>query len=167
MKKRVFVAIVSVVVLLLVVVLFNRFFMTGKSVVSNSVRGQQVQIFPLSSLERQKVIEAIGSNSLLGDMPKEGIVSLRFFDFKDGERIWQDGFLIGKEGILQKGEPDITVVLHSKYIPDFEGDNFCEIIQKAKKNQDLGFVSQSSKVKLLWKYKGMIKHMSCFGFSIS
>ena len=164
MKRRFVIVVISVLVMVVVAILFSKFFMTGNSVVSSSAGGQKIQISPLNSLERQKVINIIESNSLLGDMPKAGIISLRFFDFKDGKRIWQDGFLIGKDGILQSGEPDIIVILHSKYIPEFNKDNFCEVIQKAKKNQDLGFISQSSSVKLLWKYKGMMKHKNCFGF---
>jgi len=156
--------VIAVLVVVFLGVLLTKFLMTGNSVASSSVNGQNVQVFPLSSLERQKVADVVGANSLLKDMPNNGIVSLRFFDFKDGKRIWQDGFLIGKDGILQSGEPDIIVILHSKYIPEFNKDNFCEVIQKAKKNQDLGFISQSSSVKLLWKYKGMMKHKNCFGF---
>ncbi len=164
MKRRFVIVVISVLVMVVVAILFSKFFMTGNSVVSSSAGGQKIQISPLNSLERQKVINIIESNSLLGDMPKAGIISLRFFDFKNGQRIWQDGFLIGHDGILQGGEPDIAITLHSKYISEFDEHNFCEIIQKAKKNEDLGFTSLISSVKLLWKYKGMIKEKGCFGF---
>ena len=162
-KKRVFI-IVGIIILIISFVLVinfitNKFFPTGKS-----VKSQQVEIIPLSSEERQKVLQAILSSEFIQDIPEDAPISLRFFNFENNQRIWQDGFLIGQNQLLSKGNPAISLIMHSKYISELNQENLCEIIEKANKNNDLGFYSEYSKPKLFLKYSSMLKHKECFGF---
>jgi len=151
---------VGLIILIVVgIFLINKFYITGKSVES-----LKTVIVPLNSEQNMKVIDILNSSDFIKDMPKNGVISLRFFSFPEGERVWHDAFLIGKDKILSEGNPDIYLVLHSKYISEFNKNNLCEIIKSANKNGDLGFNSEYSKARLFFKYAGMLKHRACFGF---
>ena len=126
--------------------------------------GSQVEIVPLSQEQINIVGQTVLSSEFIGDLPKKGAIALQFYDFRDGERIWQSGFLIGKDGFLTSGTPDIVLIMHSKYISYLDGTNLCEVIQAAQANNDMWVETEASNVKLLLKYSGMIKHRDCFGF---
>ena len=51
---------------------------------------------PLNPGERQKIVELITSSEMIKDIPEENPISLIFFTFENGKRIWQDGFLMEK-----------------------------------------------------------------------
>ena len=160
-KKRVKIigGIQIIVIIFLLVFIFSKFSSTGKVVNNN-----QVEIVPLSPEEKQKVIQTILSSEFIKDVPKKDPIALVFFDFANGQKIWQDGFLIGQNQLLSQGEPSIYLTLHSKYIYELNNNNLCEIIKKANNNGDLGFESEYNKARLLIKYSGMLKHRDCFGF---
>ncbi|MBR9701591.1 hypothetical protein GOV13_01580 [Candidatus Pacearchaeota archaeon] len=151
-KKRVI--IITIILIIISVFLFNKFSTTGKSVTT-----QQVEIVPLSSAEKAKVQQVLSTSEFVKDVPKKESISLRFYDFESNQRIWQDGFLIGTNQ-----EPAVNLILHSKYISELNNDNLCEVIKKANQDGDLGFQSEFSKPRLLLKYAGMLKHRKCFGF---
>ena len=131
---------------------------TGKSVLS------QVKVIPLNPEERSKVMQVLTTNEFTKDIPKKSPISLTFFDFINGERIWQDSFLISDGQLLSNGKPELSLTLHSKYISELNENNLCEIVKKANQNKDLGFYSENNKAKLFIKYAGMLKHRDCFGF---
>lgn len=158
--KKWFVVVGFLVLVVVLVLLFNRFLITGEVVYES---GSSIEIVPLSSAELQKAYVALNSSGFLEDMPKKGVVAFRFFSFQNGKRVWHDGFLLGKGGFLSEGEPDVYLSLHSKYISEMDGSNLCEVIQGANKNGDLGLDYSIGKTKLLWKYRGMMKHRGCFG----
>lgn len=159
-KKKTLLILCFLILVILVIFLISKLPITGKSV--NNIPSE-VKIYPLAASEREKVVEVVESNEMLKDMPKTGIVSLRFFNFNKTERIWRDGFLIGKSGILSEGKPDIYLSLHSKYISELD-NNLCELIRTANNNGDLGFYSERNEAVLLIKYVKMLKHRKCFGF---
>lgn len=130
----------------------------------NSPPPYVIQKTSLTEEERNKVRSAILSSGFIGDLPKDGIISLQFFNFENGQRVWLDKFLIGKNQILISGTPDIFITLHYKYIAELTNNNLCEIIPKANANGDLGTYSDLSDTKLFMKYSGVIKYRSCFGF---
>jgi hypothetical protein len=111
-------------------------------------------------------IEAVLSKTnLVNDMPEQGSILIRFYNFNKGYRQWENSYIVKKGSVKkQKADADISLYLHSKYLPSLNTGNFCYIIQKAKQNGDLGFYSELSKAKLLWRYKGMLKHRKCLGF---
>ena len=121
-------------------------------------------ITALTPDEVAKVKNAILSSEFISALPKEGVISLHFFNYQCGERVELDTFLIGKDQILTSGTPDIDVIMHSKYIAELTPTNLCDIILKADANGDMAFGSALSDSKLLFKYSGMIKYRDCFGF---
>ena len=159
MRREILIIACIVVLLIAGIFVYNKFFITGKSVSS-----QEIEVIPLSTGEREKIVEFLEAGEFIEDMPAKGVISLRFFSFKDGKRVWHDDFLIGKDHLLSNGKPDIYLTLHSKYISEFKGENLCDVVKKANKNGGLGFYSELGKTRLLIKYVGMLKHRKCFGF---
>ncbi len=118
----------------------------------------------LTPEEAAKVKNAILSSEFISAMPNNGVISIQFYYFPLGERIWLDTFLIGKNQILTSGNPDMNVIIHSKYISELPSSSLCDIIQKARTNGDFAYDTQLGDAKLLLKYSGMIKYRDCFGF---
>jgi hypothetical protein len=167
--KKIYLILGIILLLILVFVLLNKNiegFVVFNGEDSNTNEGQtsQVQIYPLSQEEINKVGQTILSSDFIGDIPENGAIALRFYNFKNNQRIWQSGFLIGKDKFLTEGEPDIYLSLHSKYISDLKGNNLCEVVKTASANGDLGVDTMESNAKLMMKYSGMLKHRYCFGF---
>lgn len=148
-------------ILVLLVVLLIVVPKLGKSGVGG---GGQVEIVPLSQEQINLVGYTVLSSEFIGDLPSKGAIGLQFYDFEGGERIWQNGFLIGKGGFLNSGTPDLVLIMHTKYISSLDGTNLCEVVQAAQANDDMWVESEESNAKLLLKYSGMIKHRNCFGF---
>jgi len=141
----------------LVVVAFGigKFYFTGKVVETT------IQIIPLDSQEKAVVENVVIQNPILADLPNKGLISIRFFKLENGQRVWQEGFLISNKGIEKSGEPDIYLYLHSKYLLEITEDNLCEIVRGANRNGDLGFDTNKNKALLLLKYGKMLKYKSC------
>lgn len=125
---------------------------------------KQARVVPLTDEQRQKVENTILASDFFKDIPEKDPVSIRFFYFEGGQRVWQDTFYMAGGELLPSAQATIKLTLHSKYIDELNGDNLCSIIQTANKNRDLGFESPYSDSKLIWKYKSMIKYRDCFGF---
>jgi competence protein ComGC len=115
--------------------------------------------------EEQKNIlgQTLLSSEFVKDIPKEGIIALKFYDFVNGERIWLERVLIGSEGFLNSGEPDMTLMMHGRYISQLNGANLCDIINNAKTNGEMWVESEQSNTKLFFKYAGMMKYRDCLG----
>lgn len=149
-KKRL---VIILILLIIGIGVFQKFHSTGKVV------GTQIEVVPLSTGEMQKVVQTLSSSDFVKDVPPESPISIRFFSFSGGERIWHDAVIIG-----ENKEPIVYLTLDAKYISEFNQDNLCEVIKKANQNRDLGFYSEYSKATLLWKYKSMLQYRDCFGF---
>jgi hypothetical protein len=121
-------------------------------------------ITSLTPDEVAKVRDSILSSEFVSALPKDGIISLHFFNYQNGQRVELDTFIIGKDEILTSGTPDISVILHSKYIAELTPTNLCDIITKARAGGDIAFETYESDTKLLLKYSGMIKYKDCMGF---
>jgi len=136
---------------------------SSSSINTNTNTNPQVKYSPLTPAEIEKITNAILSSEFIKSIPEKDPISLTFFKFENGERIWQNGFLIGKNQLLTSGAPGINLILHSKYISQLNSSNLCDIIQQANKNKDLGSQSDYSTMNLLMKYSGMLKYRDCFG----
>ena len=149
-------------VLVLSFFLYDKFLSEAETTIN--IQQAQVEIVPLSQVQVEKVALILLTSEFIKDVPERNPIALQFYDFQDGERIWQSGFLIGENELLASGNPSAYIILHSKYISKLNENNFCEIIMEANKNGDLGFHSEYSKASLLIKYSGMLKHKNCLGF---
>ena len=154
--------IVSVFIIVIFAMIFftiNQFPLTGKIIDTEGYR-----VVPLNPDQREKIEQSILVSEFVKDIPENDPVFLRFFSFENGERIWQDGFLIGNKGIMTQGEPTVYLSIHSKYLSELNGQDLCSIVNEATKNKDVGLHSDYNKARLFLKYSGMLKYRSCFGF---
>ncbi len=157
MKRKYFVLIVILVIVSIVIYL-QRASVQG-NVVSQEIRTEQLDIDEINA-----VSSTIVTSEFLKDLPEDGVIALRFYSFDEQGRVWNDAFLVGKDGLLSEGEPDAYIAMHSKYIEQFGTLSLCDIIKSANTNGDLAFQSEKSKASLLIKYAGMVKHKDCLGF---
>lgn len=170
MKKRKIVIILVIIALVFLIglsfLIYNKYYTTGKSVTTQNNQNAvtaPAKVVPLSAEQKEKVVNTIQSSEMIKDIPEKGIVSIKFFSFEDGQRVWSDNFLLGKNEILSSGKPDFQIIVHSKYIEELNENNLCEVFREAKQNGDIGFYSEKNKAALFLKYTGMLGYRDCFG----
>ncbi|MCK5624920.1 hypothetical protein KAI04_03705 [Candidatus Pacearchaeota archaeon] len=152
------------IIIVLVVVILIVILKLVNSPATNQGSGEQIEIVPLSQEQINILGQNILSSEFIADLPKNGVIGLQFYDFVDGVRIWQSGFLIGQEGFLSSGTQDMTLVMHTKYIFDLNENDLCDVVQSSKANGDMWVESEISDAKLFLKYASMMKYRDCFGF---
>ena len=131
---------------------------------SNSEPRPEPRYEPLEDLQVELIEEVVSNSEFIADIPEDNPISIEFFYFDEGQRVWQDEFILADGSIQESGDPLIDLTMHSKYIDNLEnGDNICDIVKAANENRDLGFDSKLSESKLAWEYKGLIQHKECFG----
>lgn len=145
-----------IILIIIGVAVWSKFYATGNSIDDNIV------VVPLDPELHQKVVQTIVESEFLEDMPKTGIISLRFYDFAWGERRWRDGFIIRQNEELT-GAPDVHFYMHTKYISQLTSDNLCEVIKEAKKDGDFEVHTKLNNMVLFYKYAKMLEHRACFG----
>ena len=151
-------------IVILIIVLIIVVPKLGGSGVSGGSGGGQVEIVPLSQEQINVLSQNVLSSEFIGDLPSKGIIGLQFYAFREGERIWQSGFLIGKNGFLSSGTPDLVMIMHTKYIAELNQRDLCDVVQSAQANREMWVESELSNAKLFLKYAGMMKYRDCFGF---
>ena len=120
---------------------------------------------PAVDITYNNIPEYLSKNAVIRDIPEDTTILLRFFNFNSGTREYEKDFSLTK-GEVKEGyteNPDLTMEIHSKYLDGWNSRNFCQIMTRANNNGDLGYSSELSTTKLLWKFKSMNKHKSCFG----
>ncbi len=111
----------------------------------------------------------MSEQGLVKDVPSKGTISLKFFHFTEGCRLWDKSYIISDGKISAKdSEADIYIILSSNYVDRINEGNFCDIIKEARENGDLGQWTADgiSETTLLWRYKGMLKYADCLGIKI-
>lgn len=100
------------------------------------------------------------------DIPNDGKILLSFYNFNSGERQIEKSFIIKKNKVEEGAisNPDLNIYIHSKYLKILNSQNFCSTVSSANRNKDLGYEYSMSTGKLVWKFKGLHKYKSCFGF---
>lgn len=100
---------------------------------------------------------------LVKELPSNAVISLKFFTFVAGQRIWQNEYIIKKASVIEgkADKPDVIMILHSKYVDRLYNEDFCKVIQDAKKNGDVAFDTQLSAIAIVWKFKSLMKYKSC------
>jgi hypothetical protein len=124
---------------------------------------KQARVEPLSAEQRALVLEIIETSDFAKEIPADDPISLRFFYFENGERIWQDYFLIAEGKTISDGKATIDLTLHSKYLEEINTLGLCDTIKKANENRDLGFETEYGTASLLWKYSSLMKYKDCLG----
>ena len=159
-KKQIIAVIIIIAVISLLIFLEHKSAFSGKAIAPSKI---QVSTKP-AVVTKENFPAYLQNSQLVKDLPKDAAISLKLYNFDAGERQWEESYIIEKskvqEGLAQN--PDLEIWLHSKYIP--QASNFCSAAKKAKSNGDIAFELKLSKVKFLWKYRGMMKYKECFGF---
>jgi len=105
---------------------------------------------------------------IVKDVPEAGKISLRFYHFAEGCRIWDKSYILSDGKITEGGgESDIQLWIASSYVDRITPDNFCDIIKKARADGDLRQDATVGEVTLLWRYRGMLKYKECLGITLS
>jgi len=149
----------SLLVLVTLIFIFLSFTHQKENLIGNSV---SVPAIPINYNNFEK---EMSENYVIQALPDNAKIALKFYNFNSGQRQWENSFILNRAnvtgGILQN--PDITLSLSSQYLKELTNTNFCQIIQKANKNGDLGMEFNLSGASLAWKYKNVLKYRSCFG----
>ena len=118
----------------------------------------------------ENIEDVLSGNDMIKMLPENSIISLKFYNFNTGSRVWEKSYILKKgyakelkEGITKDINLDITLSMHSKYLNELTDQNLCSIIRKAKSNNDLGIEMHISYAALLWKYRTVLKYKDCFG----
>jgi len=119
--------------------------------------------FPDYSAYYANLPNLLSQTPMVQDLPKGETVLLRFYNFNTGLREFEKSYLLTtgsvKEGYLDN--PEITIVVHSKYVPELGIDNLCSTISKADSNNDVGIYTDLSTTKLIMKFKSMMGYKDC------
>ena len=162
-KKKIMIIILVIVLLISIVVVKNR--TPLGSFLGIKSKQAEAEISEVN-INYGNIALVLSSSSLIQDLPKDGKVLLRFYNFDSGFRQWEKSYVL-KKGEVTEGyieDADIIITLYSGYLNSLTNKNFCSVIQTANKNKDLGIDYGVSKVNLLWKFKSMLKYRDCFGF---
>lgn len=157
-KKGVIVLVIIFVLLGIAVYVFSPFIMSGRNS-ANSANVPEVKI-SYSNFEEQLMRQ-----SLVQDIPENGAMVLRFYNYKSGAQAWENSYILQK-GDVQKGtleDADITISMHSKYLETLTNKNLCATIITAKGSGDVSIDTGISDASLAWKYRSMLKYKECLG----
>jgi hypothetical protein len=119
--------------------------------------------FPDYSAYYSRLPGVLTQSPMVQDVPKGETILLRFYNFNTGVREFEKSYLLtkanAKEGYLD--DPEITIVVHSKYVPEINSNNLCETITKAGSNNDVGIYTDLGTTKLVLKFKSMMEYKDC------
>lgn len=159
----------SIIILILIIIIsISAFVFEGDSReinAGNRISGNSVQRIPATDITYSNIASFLSRNAVIKDIPQEIRILLKFYNFDSGSREYERIFIL-ERGQVSEGEidnPSLSIDIHSKYLSDLNSGNFCQIMTRAKNNGDLGITSELSIPQLLWKFKGMNEHKSCFG----
>jgi len=166
MKKYIFLAVLAIFMIIFGLSMFS----SGKDVPfgpgATPQTGRVVNPIPTVDVNYGNLADHLARNAVIRDLPKNSKIILKFYNFNSGEREWEKSFVITEKKIYEGTieDPDLIVGIASSYIEELNSRNFCKVITKSMNNGGMSISIEKSKAKLLWKYKGMKKHMSCIGF---
>ena len=147
------------VLIFLIIIIVGYFFIFGNFKASNSINENSQNIPPVK-ITLDNFEEMLSQNQIIANLPSDARINLVL-----------SNSTIEKDYILTRGNvsdgkaenPDIILSLPLKYLDNFTSQNFCDVIQNANNNKDLGVKTEISAAKLLIKYSSMMKYKSCLG----
>ena len=149
----------------LVYMFINQEESSSGGITSQFIEGADKNVGVGSGASRGSFESILLQNEMIQKLPEKTIVMVRFYNFETGERAWEKSYIItsGKveEGYLEN--VDLTMFVHSKYIPEITSENLCDVTKSAKANGDLGVETELSTLKLLYKFRTVTKYKSCLG----
>jgi len=157
---------VFLVLLLIIGIAFTIFFVS--SYLNAKLNSHSVKNSPSSppiKITYENIEQMLSKNSMIKALPDNSVLLLKFYNFNSGSREFEKSYILKNSGVKEGTieNPDMAILIHSKYIDSLTTSNFCSMIKTAKANGDLGTESPLSTPALLWKFKSMMKYKNCFG----
>ena len=111
-------------------------------------------------VNKENFQQYIISQQIVKDLPENSEISLRL---TNSEGFIEKNYILSRNSIKEGDaeNPDIVIMLNSKYIGELE-NGLCETISKAKQNNNLIFETKINIVEFLWKYRNSVKYRNCF-----
>ena len=116
------------------------------------------------SIDYANMEEELPKLPIVQSLGHSAVVQLKFYNFDTGQRQWENSYVIEGDSV-KKGianNPDVTVIMSSKYLKELTNQDYCSVIKKANQNGDLGMEYGLSKLMLLVRYGNMLKYKECF-----
>lgn len=162
-SKYKYIIIISIMIIILLLIIFKPIIL-GYAILQNFLqKNSNSNVQKPVLVTKENLPNFLASQQMVNDLPDNSLILLRLYNFDNGNRNWEESYII-KKGKVEKGyieNPDITIVLSSKYINDL--GNFCQTLKLAKANGDISYDTKMSQLSLMWKYSKMLKYRGCFG----
>ena len=128
--------------------------------------GNNVGVSKPVIVTRDNLVQYLKSSIMVKDMPKKGIIILKFYDPENVNSDEDVTLIIEGTNVIESDNIpeniDVEIKIPYYYIPEL-GKGLCPTIKKAKANQELSVNTELSEAAFLWKYKGMNKYKDCLG----
>jgi len=158
--KKNWLQILLIIVAIAALILLASLFFHPKTNLTGNVVSIPTVVINYSNFEKE-----LAKNYIIRAIPDNAKILLKFYNLNSGKMQWESSFILTRanvtRGTLQN--PDITLSLNSRYLKELTNKNFCQIIQQARNNGDLGVELGLSEVSLVWKYRAVLRYGSCFG----
>ena len=139
---------------------------TPKSVNTNGGTPMPEIVYePATEADFLRFEDIVRQNEIIQKLPENAKISLSFYNFNNGEREWDGDYLLTKGNVekIKDDNVDIKMIMHSKYLSKLDANNFCFIINDAKRHGDFASELLISKTSALWKYKSVMSYKGCLG----
>ena len=158
--KRNWLKIISILLFVLALIFLAFFLLSPKTNLNGNVISTPTISINYSNFEKE-----IAKNYVIQALPDNSKILLKFYNFNTGERQWENSFILNRANVTKGSieNPDMTLSLSSAYLKELTNKNFCQIIQTANNNGDLGVEYGLFEAGLAWKYRSILKYKSCFG----
>ena len=131
MNKRI-IALGFVLVLIIAIVAFQTGGIIGNTLRSETSEEETIDV-NYNNLKR-----VFSSSDIVNDLPKDASIVLSFYNFNTELRQWEKTYTIKKGEVIDGKieDPDMEIIIHSKYLEPLNNKNFCSVFQEAKENRD-------------------------------
>jgi len=163
-REKIIVILVIALIIITVVIIKNRTILGAfLGIKNNKIIADDI---PEVNINYDNLASALSGSKLIQDLPKDGTIVLRFYNFNSGSREWEKSYILKKGEVVEDytEDTDMVITLRSDYLGPLTNKNFCSMVQTANQRGDLGLEYQVSKATILWKFKSMMKYGDCFGF---
>ncbi len=136
-----------------------------KASVTSGTPMPQIIYYPATEADFIRFEDIARQNEIIQKLPEDAKISLSFYNFDSGERQWDGDYLLTKGNVekIKDDNVDIKMIMHSKYLSQLNANNFCFIINDAKRRGDFASELVISKTSALWKYKSIMSYKGCLG----
>ena len=104
--------------------------------------------------------EVLADNAVVGDLPRDAAILVELYgDLSERYLVRR-----GNVSLYDDSSVDFVLGVDSGYLGELSSVNYCEVGGKILRNGDFWYRLNSGRFGLVWKYRGMFRYASCFGF---